>query len=122
MILKLEFLENEKIILRKFIGEISFPELLDSWKYLVENNLICNDCIGILNDFTEAKFNMQIENLGQLLEYFNNNIGIFSRIKLAVIMVRPDDTVFPLLAKIEYPQFKIEAFCTIEAATKWILN
>lgn len=65
---------------------------------------------------------MKIENLDKLFEYFSHHDNIFKKIKLAVLMNKPENTVLPILAKKEHPQYKIEAFCTFDAAKKWVLE
>ena len=111
---------DSKILIRTFKGRISFSDVLESWDFLVRNDRIGPEVTGILNDFIYAELLMDRENLDQLMAYFQDHAEIFERIKLAVVMIMPENIVLPVLASQYYPQFKIEAFSTIEAAEKWL--
>jgi hypothetical protein len=119
---EIQYIHDDRIIIRKFAGEISFKEVMESWTHLISNELISPECIGIINDFTEAKLQMQMNNLDKLFDFFLTYYDVFKKIKLAVIMNTPAETVLPILAKEEHPQFKIQAFCTFDAAEKWVLK
>ena len=116
----LEYRSDSKILYRKFQGKVTFEEVMESWKDLVRNNKIGPQVIGILNDFTFAELIMDRENLAELMAFFQSHNEIFERIKLAVVMIIPETIVLPVLASQNYPQFKIEAFSTVEAAEKWL--
>lgn len=116
----LEYRSDSKILYRKFQGKVTFEEVMESWKDLVRNNKIGLQVIGILNDFTFAELIMDRENLAELMAFFQSHNEIFERIKLAVVMIIPETIVLPVLASQNYPQFKIEAFSTVEAAERWL--
>jgi hypothetical protein len=93
---------------------------MESWHDLIRDNKIEPQIIGILNDFTYAELLMDRENLIQLMAFFQSHSEIFERIRIAVVMVIPENIVLPVLAGQNYPQFKIEAFSTLDAAEKWL--
>ena len=93
---------------------------MESWNDLVDNDRIGPLILGILNDFTYAELLMDRDQLDQLMDFFRSHHEIFERIKLAVVMLIPENIVLPVLASMNYPQFKIEAFSTLEAAEAWI--
>ena len=109
-----------KILIRKFFGETGFDQVMESWEQLIREKMIGENISGILNDFTEAKLEMNPGNLDSLMEFFKEYPGIFERIKLAVVMTLPDNIVLPILANRKYPQYKIQAFSTLSAARQWL--
>ena len=60
-----------------------------------------------------------MEELKQLLNFFKQNSHIFKKLKLAVVMTTPKNTVFPVLAQ-NISNFNIKVFSTIKAAEDWI--
>lgn len=117
---KLEYSSDSKILYRKFQGTVTFEEIMDSWQDLIRNDKIGPQIIGVLNDFTYAELIMDRENLGKLMAFFQKHDEVFERIKLAVVMIIPENIVLPVLASQQYPQFKIEAFSTVESAERWL--
>lgn len=116
----IKYIEGGIILYRKLEGQLSFHNIFESWKYIVDNNLIKNEIIGVLNDFSCAKLVMNLENLKELINYFKEHSYIFNRIKLAVISHDPQTTVFPVFAENYYPEFRIKAFSTSDAAILWL--
>lgn len=117
-----QYIDNNSILIRKFEGDINFAEIYDTWNFLIENHYLDKVTNGVLNDFRKASFKFELDELKKLMNLFQNNPQIFNRIKLAVIMEKPENFVFPVYAEIHYPEFKIKAFCTEEAALIWLQN
>jgi len=120
MVYDVTYSSDSRILIRTFKGRIRFSDVFESWDYLVRNDKIGPEVIGILNDFIYAELIMNRDNLVQLMSYFQENSEIFERIKLAVVMMSPESIVLPVIASQNYPQFKIEAFSTLDAAEKWL--
>ena len=120
MLPDVKYSDDLKILHRTFTGEVNFQEVMESWKWLIRNDMIGDDLIGILNDFTEANLKMDNENLEHLMLFFNEYSSIFKRIKLAVVMTLPVNIILPILANRKYPQYKIQAFSTLDAAKDWL--
>ena len=120
MVYDITYSSDSRILIRTFKGRIRFSEVFESWDYLVRNDKIGPEVIGILNDFIYAELIMSRDDLVQLMSYFQENSEIFERIKLAVVMMSPESIVLPVIASQNYPQFKIEAFSTLDAAEKWL--
>lgn len=118
---KIEYKEENGYLLRTFRGIFHIDEIMESWEYLINHKLKENKYIGILNDFSCAQLKMEMEDLDKILALFKDNTHIFENLKLAVIMTRPDNIVFPLFAK-NTSTFNIGAFTTLEGAKNWILQ
>lgn len=122
MATQLSFSKDKKIIIRTFSGNITFREIMQSWNHLIHNKIITPEHIGVINDFQDARLNINFENLEQLIGFFKTHSKIFSTLKLAVITKSTDDVVFPMYAGETNPDIKIKAFCTTKAAEEWIRN
>lgn len=111
----------EDIIIRKFSNDVCLEDILDSWKKLIENNLITEKTIGILNDLSECKLCLNKDNFKKLICYLKS-VDIIKCKKLAVVCDNPKYIIFPMMAENNETELKIKAFSTIEAATEWIKN
>ncbi len=118
---KVEYIQKDNYLIRRFTGEIDFPAILKSWQYLVEHDLGDHKHIGVINDFSNVKMNLEMEELEQMINFFKLNSEIFATLKIAVIMSTPKNMVFPMFAK-KISTFNIQAFSTMESAEKWMLN
>ena len=118
---KIEYIEKSNYLIRVFHGIFNSSEILSSWEYLIREKLKNYKYIGVISDFSNAKLNMELDDLDPLMSLFEKNSKIFENIKLAVLMTSPDNIVFPLFAQSKSP-FNIKAFSTIEGAENWILN
>jgi hypothetical protein len=121
MVNNIEYIEKSNYLIRVFHGVFNSSEILISWEYLIANKLNNHNYIGIINDFSDAKLNMELEELDPLMSLFSKNNKIFKNIKLAVITTSPDIIVFPIFAQ-SRSTFNIKAFSTMEAAKYWIIN
>lgn len=117
---ELSYSKDSKILIRTFTGKVGFRDVLKNWEELVREKRLDPPLIGVLNDFTSAKLEMDRNNLEVLMNYFKNNARVFGRIKLAVVMTRPENIVLPIIASQHFPQFQIRAFSTFEAAEIWL--
>ena len=115
-----KYSSDSTVITKFFKGTIYFEELFEAWEELIHENKLDLPVTGILNDFTYAEVIMDRDKLGKLMDYFNARPDIFERIKIAVVMILPENIVYPVLASQNYPQFKIQAFSTVPAAEEWL--
>ena len=113
--------EENNYIIRVFHGTLSISDIFSSWEYLIEEKLKRNNYIGVINDFSDSKLNMSTNDIEQLMKLLKNNFKIFVKLKLAVITTSPGNIIFPLLAQRNSP-FNIQAFSTVSAAKKWMLQ
>jgi hypothetical protein len=109
----------ESILIRKFIGKVTFNEIFDSWKYLCENKQIDNKIKGIVNDLLDCEIEMDLKSFENLLNYIENQDCI-RKIKLAVITNNPKIIIFPILGENQKKELKIKPFSTMDAAVDWV--
>ncbi|MBT8317646.1 MAG: hypothetical protein HKP59_08460 [Lutibacter sp.] len=109
----------ESILIRKFIGKVTFNEIFDSWKYLCENKLIDHKIKGVINDLLDCEIEMDLKSFENLLNYMKNQDCI-RKIKLAVITNNPKIIIFPILGENQKKELKIKPFSTMDAAVDWV--
>lgn len=113
--------QSDVILVRKFIGVVSTEEIIESWDDLFSNQLLNENCKGVIDDLTKCKLNMNMESFQHLLKYLKQNHFLKS-LKHAVISDSPEIIVFPTIAKTMDKDISICPFTTIEASVDWILN
>lgn len=113
--------QENKIINRCFCGKINLQDNIDSWNELFEN-VDFSTINGVLNDFTKAELTMELDEIYILLKFLNEKLLNLSKVKLAVISLKPEIIVFPTLAQNDFPNLKIRPFSTREAALNWLIN
>jgi hypothetical protein len=108
------------ILVRKFHGPIEVPEIISSWKYLLENKMLGDEHIGVINDLCDCKLIMDEDCFRELIGYLKNN-PVFQKLKLAVICDTPEKIVFPSIGEHSVKELHIKPFSTLDAAIDWIL-
>ena len=111
---------SSEILLRRFAGEITAEDIINSWEYLINNDILTREHIGVLNDIREADFKMNMETFKVLLKYLRDH-DIFSGMKIAVIVDSPEKVIFPMVGA-DATGLNIKPFATPEAAAHWIIN
>ena len=109
------------ILVRKFSGEVEVDSIIESWKFLIENNLIKKTHLGVINDLTNCELLMNNKGFSTLTDYLINQ-EILKPLKLAVICNSPNKIIFPILGEKDVKELKIKPFYTLEAAVDWIVN
>lgn len=109
------------ILIRKFIGRTCSSDIINSWEYLLKNNLIDSHIKGIITDLTVCDLNLDLESFEAVLYYMEKQ-DCLKKIKCPVISNNPKIIIFPFLAEKQSTELKVKPFSTIEAATNWILT
>lgn len=111
----------ESILIRDFTNKVSVDEIIRSWEYLIENNMINPSIKGVINNIAGCELEMTIDSFEILIDYLKMK-KIFNNIKLAVICDNPKTIIFPILGAIDVKELKIKPFSTFASAENWILN
>ena len=114
-----EDINGRGIMTRKFYGKVNADYIIDSFVYLIDNNLIKENCIGIISDFRNATIKMDIKEFKKVIAFIKQNKKSVN-LKLAAIVDTPNKSVFPFLA--QSFDMLVRPFSTIEAAKKWIIS
>lgn len=114
-----EYSSEMDILVRTFEGDVTIPEILESWDYIRDNNLIRTGCLGVISDYTSSKIIFEKSEPNLFKEYFDLNLEFFKPLKLAPIIDSP--TIAHLFLFIQkYSKVKLKAFSTIKGASIWI--
>ena len=108
-------------LIRDFSGAVSVEEIIDSWEYVVANNLILDTTIGIINNLSECDLQMDMDGFNTLMEYLREQ-EYLKNIKLAVLCDNPRTIIFPKLAESREQDIRVKPFSTMEAAVNWLLD
>lgn len=109
------------IYVRDFLGKVDIPEIIRSWEFLLNNNLITPDTKGIINNLSECQLDMNLNSFQSLMEYLKSR-NQFNKLKLAVICNDPRTIVFPTLGELQEKSLKIKPFTSEIAAVEWIMG
>jgi hypothetical protein len=115
-----ENINGKEIITRKFHGKVDANYIISSFEYLIDNNLIKDNCIGIISDFCNSTIEMTMIRFRKVLVFIKKNKKVRD-LKLAVIVDTPNKSVFPFLAQTVL-NIQVCPFNTNEAAKKWIIS
>jgi hypothetical protein len=110
----------KSILIRILHGDIYVEDLINSWKYMQENNFINDDTKGLVNDLRNCTMKMNMEDFKKLISKMENQ-PYLKKIKIAVVTENYKNMIFPIFGEHHEKQFKIKPFASMEAATKWVV-
>ncbi|MBN2693545.1 hypothetical protein JXR93_02685 [bacterium] len=116
-----EFFESEKIILEKFIGEISFDILVNSRKHLYNDHRYQSE-YALVADLRKATLKLSIAELQEFIDFLIANGEYVNGRKTSIIADTPQNVALSVLLKQHQDKIgsKIEVCCTTEGAFNWI--
>ena len=117
--MRIEFDEQDGVIIRRFTGEFEFEDILDSWNTLLTRYPRLEDYNGILSNFLEASIEHQDANLNVLVEFLKSKLEELKDLKIAIVM---DTPLVPntIIVGQRVKSLQIKPFSTVEAAMSWI--
>lgn len=108
------------ILIRDFVEKVSVSDIIESWKYLIENKMISPDIKGIINNLEGCKLEMNMEGFETIMAFMTKQKELHG-IKLAVVCDCPENIVFPMRGEFEQNQLQIKPFTLMNSAVKWII-
>ena len=102
---------TESIIIRKFIGKANINTIIDSWRYLYENEVINEKTRGLIDDFTDCELNMDTDCI-EILMHFMKKRAYIRKIKIGVVSNSPKIIVFPFYCRELEMELDIRPFST----------
>jgi hypothetical protein len=112
---------SDSILVRKFTDSVEVKDIIGSWEYLLEQNMLTDSVKGVVNDITDCELNMNMESFKTLIGYLKEH-EIFKKIRLAVICDDPRKIVFPVFGGASEKELNIKPFTTMNAAVNWIMQ
>jgi len=119
---KYEFNSSLGILFKYYYGEITIEDIINSWNYAFENNLIPDDNKGFILDYRQASFRIGAHEYKEIPKFYKLHPEIFFNRKIAIITLSPKDIVIPYLVKKQDDGYYSRPFSTHESAINWILH
>ena len=111
--------EQDGVIIRRFLGEVCFEDIMASWNKLFTSYTNLNDYKGILTNFLDAEIKHEDHNLNVLVEFLKGHLDQLKDLKIAIVMDTPMVTSTIIMGQ-RVKSLQIKPFSTVEAALKWI--
>lgn len=115
---ELEFFEEEKVILRTFIGKVNEEILSESWEDILESESFNNSGYNLLTDYSNARIDVDIEKLDLAKSSYSKIFDVNPDFFHAVVVQNEDDSVYCFLMETEMANYK--TFSTMKAAFNWL--
>ncbi len=120
MIHKIEYIDDDSIMVRRVRGKAEFSDIFCSWSDLIKNNEIKPAITGIINDFRDVELIMNIADVKKLITLFEENTDIFGGKKIAVVVDSYKNIFFPMVGQKFTSKMQVRPFSTYEAAYNWV--
>jgi hypothetical protein len=115
--------DSHKIVHYKHIGIIGLEDIGKAWAEMLKLEEFTNLNYNLLSDYTQATFDLTVENIEEITGFLYNLKHILKNKKQAFIVANPNDTALAMLFEAEVYEkvgFVVGTFTTKEAALKWI--
>lgn len=109
-----------KIFIKVYVGKISLDFIIQTWNDNISGGIIPKETKRFIIDYSEATIDFSKELIGELADFYKSHNDLFGQSKMAMIMVTPDQVVFPYLLEMQGIDFEIKTFFTRKAATDWL--
>lgn len=111
----------KQLLIRIFKGDVSVDEIINSWKTIIDQELITKQTKGVINDLTRCKLIMDLGELQKYADYLKSE-PLLKQIKHAGVTEDPENIIFPTMLQYSERQIIIKAFSDMENAEKWIID
>ncbi|MFC0875838.1 hypothetical protein ACE01N_04550 [Saccharicrinis sp. FJH2] len=108
------------ILIRDFEGNVEVEDIIESWKFLLTNNMLGENVLGVINNICACNLRMDMNSFQYLIAYLKTE-DAFKRIRLAVICEDPKKIIFPSMGEF-IQDLQIKPFTTYDAAVDWIIK
>jgi len=111
--------EQDGVIIRRFTGEVSFADMMESWHMLMASYPNLANYKGILTTFLDAEVKHEDSNLNVMVEFLKGYMDRLKDLKIAVVMDTPMVTNTIIVGR-QVKSLQIKPFSTVDAALQWI--
>lgn len=118
---KYDYNEENRLLYKYYYGLITLEDIITSWLFAFDNNIIPNDVKGFILDYKNANFNIPIKDHIKIAEFYQKHLDVFANQKIAIITDNPQDIRIPPMVSTKDDGFNSKAFTTLTAAINWIL-
>ena len=110
---------SDSVIVRRFVGEISQDDIIESWKELFDRFQDLDPYSGLVIDLLNAKISQDRNKFREMVEYLRQEADRLEEKKIAYLMDTPQVTQVILLDH-QLSQLQIRPFATLQGALDWI--
>ena len=119
---KFENDHTNKIFYKHFFGTITIEDILTSWDEAITERIIPVGTKRFIINFKYGTAIYKPENPKLLANYYNGRPETFKGARIAIVTVKPEDIIVPMLLKQEKGLFSLAPFSTEEAAIEWVME
>ncbi|MGW8317517.1 MAG: hypothetical protein ACWGNV_18110 [Bacteroidales bacterium] len=117
--MKPSFEVSDNVILRRFVGDITQDDIIESWKVLFARYKDLGPYRGLVIDLLNARLLQERKKFLQMVEFLKQQTGQLEDKKIAYLMDNPQVTQVILLDH-QIEQLQIRPFATLKGAMDWI--
>ncbi|QIA09007.1 hypothetical protein [Draconibacterium halophilum] len=117
---KFKYEYKDRIVFKYYFGLVTVEDVRESWLSAINQNLFPDDVIGFVLDYRKAKFDIAPGRHNEIPEFYHQHPEVFEGTRVAIVTVRPEDVVYPMLIRMKDKGYQSIPFSTIEAAINWV--
>lgn len=117
--MKPSFEVSDNVIVRRFVGDITQEDIIESWKELFARYNDLGPYRGLVIDLLNARLLQERKKFLKMVEFMNQQAGQLKDKKIAYLMDNPQVTQVILLDH-QLHQLQIRPFATLKGAMDWI--
>jgi hypothetical protein len=118
--MKATFEEKDDVIIRRFSGEVTIEDMLDSWKELFKRYEDLSRYKGIITTFDDVMLKKEKGGgVKAMVNILNENKDKLKGVRVAIVLDHPAITNAVMVGHY-VKDIKVQPFVTVEAAMSWI--
>lgn len=117
---KHSFNPTNRIFYKIYEGTITIDDIKTSWLKLFNEEIIPEEAIGFILDYSGANFSLNLNEYNKIAEFYKDNLAYFMNTRIGIITNNPRDVVIPTLVKTLDDGYESKPFSSISNAEKWI--
>ena len=107
------------IVTRTFRGDISKQDIINSFKHMIEADLLDKNSIGLITVISDSTIKMDISDIENMVAFMSGN-SMLSKMKIAVVSNDSNKIILPTLVHFKIGD-KLRPFSNIEEAQEWLM-
>jgi hypothetical protein len=117
--MKASFEVNDNVIVRRFVGDVSQEDIIESWNELFSKYKDLTLYKGMVIDLLNARLIHERKKFNEMVQYLRGKLDQLEDMKIAILMDNPQVTQVILLDHM-IKQLQIRPFATLKGAIGWI--
>ncbi len=117
---KVKYDYKDGIVFKQYFGLITVKDITETWLTAMKQNLFPDNSFGFILDYRNARFDIEPGRHVEISEFYQQHPNLFFGKRVAIITVRPEDVVYPLLIQGYDNGYESMPFSTVDAAIRWV--